>query len=135
MTEHERPTTTDGERLVTVCAAWPKTDPHSPIRDERTGRAWPNAERLYLETIAHVVRRIQTDPDVRYLFGSGTESFDMLALCVSSSTGKSLSDARKLVNADCQPEHRRREPEVVELRNKLHACRVKLEELGELDHP
>jgi hypothetical protein len=106
-----------------------------PIKDPHTDRTWPSAEHLYRDTLKHIIRRIREDPDVHFLFGPCTESFELLVLCLSAIDVAPLDNARKYVGADAQPEYRRREPEVLELREKLRACRDKLEELGELDHP
>jgi hypothetical protein len=78
--------------------------------------------RLYA-AIAYTLDRIQVDPDVRYYCGFGTELFYQLVQAEADYLGKPLEEIEAERRQDRQPSYRRREPEVVRLRDQLAELR------------
>jgi hypothetical protein len=79
---------------------------------------------------AYLLNRIQTDPDVGYYLGFGTQSFDMLCAAEAEFTGKTLEEVQELRGQDLQPAHRKREPKVLELEARVEELQEKLDKLG-----
>lgn len=71
------------------------------------------------EAVKYVLDRVQTDPDVRYYCGWGTETFAKLCRAEAQHLGKPLAEVEKRRMVDLQPVYRKREPEVVVLRHRL----------------
>lgn len=69
--------------------------------------------------VKYILDRIQTDPDLYYYCGFGTQSFHLLTVAEAARTGRPLAEVEKERQRDLRPEHRRREPEVETLRRKL----------------
>lgn len=73
--------------------------------------------------IRYLLNRIQTDPDMYYYCGWGTESFYRLCQAEAAITGEALKVVEGRRRKDLQPEHRKREPEVEVLRRMLDEAR------------
>lgn len=71
----------------------------------------------------YILRRMQEDPDVRYYLGPGTESYRLLCVAAAEWTGMPLAEVERKCAIDCQPAHRKREPEVLRLRKEIEALR------------
>ncbi len=75
------------------------------------------------QAIAYVLNRIQTDPDVGYYCGFGTEVFRLLCVAEAEITGKPAEEVEARRRRDLQPDYRWREPENVLLRREREAWR------------
>lgn len=80
------------------------------------------AEELALDAVVYLLRRIGEDPDLGYYLGFGMESFRRLCLAWAAHTGRPLAEVEEEAWRDRQPPHRKREPEVLELRKRLEQC-------------
>lgn len=79
-------------------------------------------EALY-EAVKYVLDRSQTDPDLGYYLGPGMQAFYLLCKAEAAHLGRPLAEVEKERRRDLQPQHARREPEVVRLRNELEELR------------
>jgi hypothetical protein len=79
-----------------------------------------------LKAVRYMLDRIQTDPNVRYYCGSGTQSFYELIQAEAAALGLPLAEVEAERRQDRQPPYRKVEPEVIRLREQLdelrHAC-------------
>ncbi len=87
-------------------------------------------EQLYA-AVKHILDQIQENPDVRYYCGWGTQIFYLLILAEAAHLGKPLADVEEWRRTDRQPSYRRREPEVLRLREKLDELRNQLDGVAE----
>lgn len=78
------------------------------------------AEQLY-EATSYTLSRAQTDPDLGYLLGPGMQAFCLLCKGEAAYLGKPLKEVEDRRRRDLQPEHCKRQPEVIELRERLRA--------------
>lgn len=80
--------------------------------------------------VRHVLNVRQENPDVGWYIGWGTESFELLcaAEALVLEQPPDLVCARR--NRDLQPEYRRRRPEIVVLRERVHQLESLLDEHG-----
>lgn len=69
--------------------------------------------------ISYALERTQTDPDVRYYCGWGTEMFARLVDAEAAITGRDPEGVSEERRIDHQPDYRRRDPHVVVLRKQL----------------
>lgn len=74
--------------------------------------------------VKYLLDRIQTDPDLYYYCGAGTQSFHLLTIAEALRTGRPLIEVEAERRKDLQPEHRRRDPEVEVLRRELEEARA-----------
>lgn len=84
------------------------------------------------DAVVYLLSRAQTDPDLGYLLGPGTESFERLCRAEAALLGEDVAAVRARRSRDLQPEHRWREPDVVVLRRERDAYRDELREVGPL---
>lgn len=75
------------------------------------------------EAVRYTLDRSQTDPDFGYYLGPGTQAFFLLCKAEAAHLGKPLEEVEALRRRDLQPGHRKREPEVLQLRKELEAAR------------
>lgn len=73
------------------------------------------------QAVNYILDRIQTDPDVYYYLGPGTESFALLCAAEAARTGEPTDEVRKRRRKDLQPEYRRRQAKVVELEERIES--------------
>jgi hypothetical protein len=78
----------------------------------------PATEGLY-EAVKYVLDRSQTDPDLGYYIGPGTQAFYLLCKAEAAHTGKPLEQVERERGRDLQPEHSKRDPEVLTLRERV----------------
>lgn len=71
----------------------------------------------------YIGERMQDNPDVGYYLGYGTEIFHRIAVAIATLTDKPLDEVEKALREDRQPHYRRRQPEVIRLREKLDELR------------
>jgi hypothetical protein len=83
-------------------------------------------EQLYA-AVKHTLDQIQVNPDVRYYCGWGTQIFYLLIRAEAAHLGKPLDEIETARRQDRQPSYRRREPEVLRLREKLDELRNQLD--------
>lgn len=76
-------------------------------------------QNVLYDAVRYALDRIQVDPDVRYYCGWGTEIFRRLCLAEAEHRGVPLEEVEKERSRDLQPEHRKRDPEVLTLRRAL----------------
>lgn len=69
----------------------------------------------------YALDRIQTDPDVRYYCGWGTEMFHLLCVAEAAHLGLALETVEASRRVDLQPVYRKRDPRVVELQERVRA--------------
>lgn len=69
--------------------------------------------------VKYLLDRIQTDPDLYFYAGPMTQSFALLCAAEAARTGESPKEVELRRGKDLQPAYRRREAEVVELRDKV----------------
>lgn len=74
---------------------------------------------LLYDAVSHILDRIQSDPDVHYYCGFGTETFARLCRAEAAVTGEPEAVVRERRSKDMQPGYRSRGPEVVELRERV----------------
>lgn len=77
--------------------------------------------------VNHVLDQIQVNPDVRYYCGYGTQIFYLLVRAEAAFLGKDLQEVEASRRKDLQPSYRRREPEVINLRDKIDELRRELD--------
>jgi hypothetical protein len=77
--------------------------------------------------VKHVLDQIQENPDVRYYCGWGTQIFYLLIRAEAAHLGKPLEEIENERMNDRQPSYRKREPEVLRLREKLDELRAQLD--------
>jgi hypothetical protein len=75
-----------------------------------------------------LLTRSQLDPDVGWLISPGTESFERLCDAEAAFLGCDVAMIRDQRGKDLQPEYRRRQPQVVELRSRIDELECELEE-------
>lgn len=92
------------------------------LETARQGRYLPPLTTAEI-AVRYILNRRQTDPDLGYLIGSMTESFDLLCRAEAETTGKPLNEVASARRRDLQPEYRKRAAEVVTLRKELEALR------------
>jgi len=80
--------------------------------------------RALCDAVVYVLNRIQQDPDLRWVMGWGTESFHRLCVAEAAVKGEEVNAVEGRRRVDLQPDYRKREPEVVVLREKLRAAGV-----------
>lgn len=73
------------------------------------------------DAVKYVLNRIAEDPGARWVMGWGTESFRRLCVAWAAHTGRPLHEVEEEARVDRQPPHRRREPEVLELRKRIQS--------------
>jgi hypothetical protein len=73
--------------------------------------------------VKHTLDQVQTNPDVHYYCGWGTQIFYLLVRAEAAYLNRPLADVEAERRKDCQPSYRRREPEVERLRQKLDELR------------
>lgn len=66
--------------------------------------------------VAHILNRIQTDPDLHYYAGPFTETFALLCAAEAERTGLDVEEVTKRRSQDRQPPHRRRVADIVKLK-------------------
>jgi hypothetical protein len=71
------------------------------------------------EAVKYTLDRSQTDPDLGYYLGPGMQAFFLLCKAEAAFSGQPLADVEAGRRRDLQPAHRKREPEVLELRRRL----------------
>lgn len=79
-------------------------------------------EALY-EAVKHTLDQIQINPDLHYYAGFGTQVFYLLVRAEAAHLGISLDTVETARRKDRQPDYRRREPEVLRLRDQLDELR------------
>jgi hypothetical protein len=75
------------------------------------------------EAVKYVLDRSQTDPDLGYYLGPGTQAFYLLCKAEAAHLGKPLQEVEAQRRKDLQPAHCKREPEVLRLRKELDEAR------------
>jgi hypothetical protein len=80
---------------------------------------------------AHILSLSQTNPDVGYLIGPATESFELLCAAQAEYTGEPLEQVERERGRDLQPEHRKRQPDVVVLKARVQDLIAALRPLAE----
>lgn len=83
-------------------------------------------DQLYA-AVKHTLDQIQENPDVHYYCGWGTQIFYLLIRAEAAHLGKPLAEVESERRKDRQPSYRRREPEVLRLRDKLGELRQQLD--------
>lgn len=73
--------------------------------------------------VNYLLTRAQTNPDLGYEIGPGTESFHRLCSAEALVLDQPLKEVEALRGRDLQPEHDKREPMIVVLRRELDALR------------
>lgn len=83
--------------------------------------------RIALTAIQYVLSRTQTDPDLGYYLGRGSEAFRLLCVAEAALTGeghpREVEDRRA---RDLQPEYRRRRPRVILLEERVQELEDRL---------
>lgn len=69
--------------------------------------------------VSYLIHRIQTDPDVGYYLGWGTEAFRRLCLAQAALTGRLLDEVERDARRNLIPAHREQRPQVAILRERL----------------
>ncbi len=87
-------------------------------------------EKLYA-AVKYALDRGQKDPDFGYVCGWGSQTFKLLCQAEASYLGKDVEEVERERNRDLQPEHRRREPDLVVLRQKVSELESRIVELSE----
>lgn len=77
--------------------------------------------RALRKAVTHVLDRSQVDPDLAWVLGPMTESFDLLCRAEALVNGEAFEAVVERRSKDLQPAHRRRRAEVQELRARLDA--------------
>lgn len=83
-------------------------------------------EQLYA-AVKHTLDQIQENPDVHYYCGWGTQIFYLLIMAEAAHLGKPLDEVEAARRKDRQPSYRRREPEVIRLREQRDELRAQLD--------
>lgn len=99
------------------------------MADETTKPAPTERDQLYA-AVKHTLDQIQENPDVHYYCGWGTQIFYLLIRAEAAHLGKPLDEVETERRKDRQPSYRRREPEVLRLRDKLDELRNQLDGVG-----
>jgi hypothetical protein len=89
---------------------------------ERVAELEAQVAALY-KAVKYVLDRSQTDPDLGYQVGPGMQSFFLLCEAEAAFLGKPLTEVEPQRRKDLQPEHCKREPEVLRLRKELEEAR------------
>lgn len=84
----------------------------------------PEAQAALLDAVRYVLDRAQTDPNLGYYLGPGTEAFHRLCRAEALATGRAIADVERERGRDLQPAHDRREPDVLLLRRELDRYRA-----------
>ena len=69
-----------------------------------------------IKAIKYILERIQINPDLRYYAGPGSEIFHLLVQAEAEIENKTALEVETKRSEDTQPKHRKRKPEVLELR-------------------
>jgi hypothetical protein len=83
-------------------------------------------DQLYA-AVKHTLDQIQENPDLHYYAGYGTQVFYLLIRAEAAHLGKPLDEVEHERRKDRQPSYRRREPEVLRLRDQLGELRRQLD--------
>lgn len=83
-------------------------------------------EQLYA-AVKHTLDQIQENPDVHYYCGYSTQIFYLLVRAEAAHLGKPLDEVEAARRIDRQPSYRRREPEVLRLRDQIDELRRELD--------
>lgn len=83
-------------------------------------------DQLYA-AVKYTLDQIQENPDLRYFAGWGTQVFYVLVRAEAAHLGGSVHDVEKARREDRQPVYRRREPEVLRLRDQIDELRAQLD--------
>lgn len=75
------------------------------------------------QAVKYMLDRIQDNPDVRYYCGFGTQMFYLLIRAEAAELGKPLAEVEVARRQDTQPSYRRREAEVLRLRDQMDELR------------
>ncbi len=78
-----------------------------------------NATSALYEAVKYALDRSQTDPDLGYYLGPGTQAFYLLCKAEAAHLGQPLAEIEKERRRDLQPAHSKRAPEVLELRERV----------------
>jgi len=89
-----------------------------------------DARDLLYAAVSHTLDQIQVNPDVHYYCGWGTQIFYLLVKAEAACLGKPLDEVEKERRKDRQPAHRRREAEVLRLRDQRDELRTQLDSVG-----
>lgn len=121
---------TDWKSLVSGAALpkWADTKPEIQAAWEAAALAVKTVAHDRLEVadraVTYALNRIQTDPDVRYHCGFGTEMFARLCAYEALRKGWELEEVKADRDRDLQPSYRRRDPEILVLRARLAAAGI-----------
>jgi hypothetical protein len=80
-----------------------------------------------LKAVSYLVGSQQTDPDLRYQIGPGSQAFYLLCRAEADYRGIPLKEVEADRSRDLQPHYNRREPEILALRKQI--CELQ-EEIG-----
>jgi hypothetical protein len=86
-----------------------------------------DARDLLYAAVSHTLDQIQVNPDVRYYCGWGTQIFYLLIRAEAAHLGKPLAEVEEARRKDLQPPYRRREAEVLRLREQRDELRERLD--------
>lgn len=90
-----------------------------------------NEDDLYA-AVKHTLDQIQVNPDLRYYAGWGTQVFYLLVRAEAAYLGQPLEEIEAARRLDRQPSYRRREAEVLRLRDERDELRTQLDSVGGL---
>lgn len=74
---------------------------------------------IALDAIQYVLQRTQVDPDLAYVMGDHTESFQRLCRAEAALTGKEIEAVMQERREDRQPKYRHRKPEIELLKARI----------------
>ena len=83
-------------------------------------------DQLYA-AVKYTLDQIQENPDLHYYAGWGTQVFYLLILAEAAHLGRPIAEVEAARRLDRQPSHRRREPEVLRLRDERDELRRQLD--------
>lgn len=81
-----------------------------------------NEDALY-GAVKYFLDRLQTDPDVYWFCGPGTQVFSLMCEAEAAHLGRDVEQVKTARMQDLQPAHRKREPEVERLRDLVDRLR------------
>lgn len=93
-------------------------------------RALGDARDELYAAVKHTLDQIQENPDVHYYCGWGTQIFYLLVRAEAAHLGRPLVEIEAERRTDRQPSYRRRQPEVVRLRDQRDELRTQLDSVG-----